>query len=175
MKNFTIPECQAGFIDLSSVFYLYNHDKNRLLSFLRKFEYIVQKEKFLVFAFLRQDLLGNEILYTLHKAVIISEIDRDNSSPEERFAEPSGIYPASILTKPGSGKLELDDRFEFTIQEGFKIKSNNGHNQTKGSYSHSELPVLNPKIDRPSSFEAKILVEDSDRDSDDEMEADSNF
>lgn len=171
LKDFIIPDCQAGFFDLSSLFYLYNFDKNRLLLFLRNFESILQKKQCPVFAFLRQDLLGNEILYTLHKAVIISDIDRNNSSPEERFAEPNGIYPASILTKPGSGKLELDDRFEFTIQEGFKNKIN-GRNQTKGSDSHSELSVSNINF---ASIEAKILVEDSDRDSEDEMEADSNF
>ena len=140
---------------------------------------MMQKKQYPFFAFLRSDLLGNELLYTLPKALIISEVSQDNLSPEERFAEPNIIYPVSVLTKPGSGKLELDDRFEFTIQEGFKVKTADFKQAAEILSSQSKMPIstfnLESKKSRTDVFEAKILVEDSDRDSEDEMEADSNF
>ena len=181
LMNLIVSDCQAAFMDLTVAFYLFELDKSALISFLLKLESKLQKTQYPVFAFLRHDILGNDLLYNFSKAVIISESNHSNSFSEERFAESSCNYPVSILTRPGSGKLELNDQFEFNIQDGFKIKINSITKKEAyiSSSSHYSMPIstfnLDSKKDQPDSTNAKILVEDSDRDSDDEMEADSNF
>lgn len=173
-----IPDCQAAFFDLSSISYLIYDENYSLSSYLRNFELLMQKKKYPVFAFLRSDLLKNELLYIVHKAIIFSDFDSEKKLIEEKFADSKSSYTVSVLNKPGSGKLELDDRFEFSSQNGFKIRKDNANNLSKAeSNILPSIPSFNisSSNDQMSSFQATILVEDSDRDSEDEMDADSNF
>lgn len=175
--NFSNPQqANAAFFDITTVIYLHNFSKSNVLNYLRKIDAVLQKQKVPVFLFLRNSLLCNEYLYLIHKAVIISNTE-SNISSEERFAEPSDLFAVSILSKPGSGKLEIDDRFEFCVSNGFILKkiapiilsSSASNPLSTFNINHKNTGNIS------NDTEARILVEDSDRDSEDEMEADSNF
>lgn len=171
-----LQQASVAFFDLTSLIYHHNFSKSSVLTLLRKIESAIQKQKIPVFASLRNNLLCNEYLYLIQKAVIFSDIET-SVSPEERFSESPNVLSVSILSRPGSGKLEIDDRFEFCISNGFTYKKLNPTSVVLGS----ACPVSTFNLDRKptgentANSEAKILVEDSDRDSEDEMEADSNF
>ena len=149
------------------------------MAILCKIESTVFKKQIPIFASIRNTLLCNEYLYLISKAVILSESECKIGS-EERFAEPTSLIHVSILSKPGSGKLEVDDRFEFNISEGFKIRTikNNAINLDE-SLSFRPISTFNMERKNPGEnvkfSDAKIFVEDSDRDSDNEMEADADF
>ncbi len=170
-----IPHCQVALVDLTKLIYLNNFETKHVISSLRKIESILQKRQLPVFLCIRNDLLSNDYFFSISKSVIITGNEKC-STFEERFIEHHESYSVSILTKPGSGKTELDDRFEFTFADGFKFKkqNNNGLNSFDSDLTQSKAPLSTFKSD-PSLSEARILVEDSDRDSEDEMEADSNF
>lgn len=148
------------------------------MAILRKIESSILKKQIPVFASLRNTLLCNEYLYLISKAVIISDAESTIVS-EERFAEHRSSIHVSILSKPGSGKLEVDDRFEFNFSEGFKIRAikNKAHNFDETT----SRPIFTFSMEQKNPSEqvkftgAKIFVEDSDRDSDNEMEADADF
>lgn len=148
------------------------------MAILRKIESSILKKQIIVFASLRNTLLCNEYLYLISKAVILSESESEIVS-EERFAEPSSSINVSILSKPGSGKLEVDDRFEFDFYEGFKIRTVKSKALNLGETPGRPSSTFNMERKNPNEHvkftDAKIFVEDSDRDSDNEMEADADF
>ena len=152
-------------------------EKSQVMSLLRGIENLILKRQVPIFASIRIDLLSNEYLYHVSKSIILSE-NKSNLTLEERFIESNEPHLVSILTKPGSGKLELDDRYEFTISDGFAIKKTEA-NTCDLSPSHSNVPastfILDSKKYQPNSSETMIVVEDSDIDSEGEMDADSNF
>lgn len=167
-SNFQLDS--AAFFDLSAVVYFHNFSKCTVLDLLRTIDALAQKRKIPIFAFLRNSMLCNEYFYLIHKAIIITSTESKVAS-EERFTEPSDIFPVSILSKSGSSKLEIDDRFEFSISNGFVLKK---FETIKFSGSDFDSDCKNVG-NLGNNTEARILVEDSDRDSEDEMEADSNF
>lgn len=174
-----VPQCQAFFFNMNKLIYLNNFEKLICISALRKLDTIAQKSRNPVFACIRQDLVSNEYLFYISKAIIISK-DENISVLEEKFTEHSDPYLVSILTRPSSGRLEIDDRFEFTISDGLKVKRMNTTilNLNESTLSESKTSGLKFNLGTKTEIyvpDALILIEDSDRDSEDEMEADSNF
>lgn len=181
LNSLDISLHQSVYFDLSKLLYTKNFEKSSILKCLRKIETVFQKEQVPIFASISENLLCNDYLYLISKAIIVSSINAKTCF-EERFSEPNTPFTVSILSKPGSGKLEIDDRFEFRIHEGFKIKTVvNKASDLDNSSSKSNLPISTFKLERMNSeeqrniSEAKIFVEDSDRDSENEMEADADF
>lgn len=181
MNSFDIDNHQSVFFDFSKLIYAKNFEKSDTLKCIRKIENIFQKKKVPIFASIRDNLLCNEYFYVISKAIIISPTE-SKISFEERFAEPNNLFSVSILSKPGSGKLEVDDRFEFSISEGFRIKTiQNKISNCDDGLSKANVPISTFNMERKKTneqtngSEAKIFVEDSDRDSENEMEADADF
>lgn len=172
--TFEIPQCQVAFLDLTKIIYLKNFVNRDIISIIKKIESLIQKRQVPLYAFIRNDLLCNDYFYNVTKAVIISKNENFHTT-EERFTEYNQTYSVSILTRPSSGKIELEDRFEFSTAAGFMPKKSN----TTTLSSQNIIPMSTFNLDKkgPQSnlSKATIVVEDSDRDSEDEMEADSNF
>lgn len=172
LNSLNLSLYQAAFFDLSKLIYSKNLDKIEVSLVLRKFGILLQKNHFPVIALVRSDLLNNEHLYLISKAVIISDI-KYNDRTEERFADSNIIYVTSILSKSGSGKLEIDDNFEFYLAGGFRRKKIESLNLL--SNVQASISILNNFENHCKTSVAMIVVEDSDRDSEDEMTADLNF
>lgn len=181
LNSLDISLHQSVYFDMNKLIYTKSFEKSSTLKCLRKIEAIFQKKQVPIFASISDNLLCNDYLYLISKAIIISSID-SKTSPEERFSEPNTSFLVSILSKPGSGKLEIDDRFEFSIHEGIKFKSvaNKASDSDNASFkSNVPISTFNMERKKPDDHknisEAKIFVEDSDRDSENEMEADADF
>ena len=181
LDQLDLSQFQSVYFDFTKLIYIKNFEKDSALNSLRKIEAMIQKKQVPVFALIRDDLLCNEYLYVTSKAVIISALE-SKICAEERFAEPNTPFPVSILSKPGSGKLEIDDRFEFSINEGFKIrKVQNKTSRIDDTSSSPNFPTSTFNMERKkvndqgNISEAIVFVEDSDRDSENEMEADADF
>ena len=172
MNSLNLSPYQAAFFDLTKLIYSKNSDKIDVSLVLRKFGILLQQNHFPVVDLVRSDLLSNEHLYLISKAVIISDI-KDNDKTEERFADSNIFYNTSILSKSRSGKLEIDDNFEFNLTGGFRRKKIESLNLL----SNVQAPInnLNNFENHCKTSVAMIVVEDSDRDSEDEMAADLNF
>ena len=176
LNSFAIGHHQSVYFDMSKLIYAQSFEKSETLKCLRKIEAIFQKKHVPIFASIRDDLLCNDYLYLISKAIVISPLE-SKISFEERFAEPNTRFTVSIISKPGSGKLEVDDRFEFSVSGGFRIKTveNKKVNSDDTLSRNDPISTFNMERKKPNISEAKIFVEDSDRDSDNEMEADADF
>jgi hypothetical protein len=176
LNSLDISHNQCVYFDMSKLIYNKNFEKSLIVQCLRKIEAIFQKKQVPIFASIRDNLLCNDYLYLISKAIIISSIDY-KTSIEERFSEPNIPFNVSIISKPGSGKLEVDDRFEFSTSEGFKIKNfaKTGCDSDIISSKSCFNMELKKSDEQTNISEAKIFVEDSDRDSENEMEADADF
>lgn len=176
LNSFDIGHHQSVYFDMTKLIYAQNFEKISTLKCLRKVEIIFQKKHVPIFASIRDNLLSNDYLYLVSKAIIISPKE-SKICFEERFAEYNTPFNVSILSKPGSGKLEVDDRFEFSVSEGFRIKSVEYETlSSDGALSRNDpISTFSAEFKNPNISEAKIFVEDSDRDSDDEMDADADF
>lgn len=183
-NNLNLPSFSlfhAAFFDLTRLIYCKNLKKIKLLHFLRQINILFEKIHLPVIALIRTDLMDNEFMFLFPKAVIIS--DRNYyDRPEERFSDSIDYYSSSILSKSGSGKLEIDDGFEFNITQGFRHKKfDNQYNiMTEDSFNRlsdtqTSISIFKKSEKRCKFSESLIVIEDSDRDSGDEMEADSNF
>ena len=162
-------EPSATLFDLTKEFYLNGFNITETMLLIRKLDSIASEKKIHLVLALRQDLLSNQFLYLVPRVLQFFSPDTVGV-PEEMFSRSNKSYPVSLMAKAGSSRLEVEDRLEFTLQNGFAFKAGTAKPVMKNSQSSVDVDMSNT-----ASGEAIILVEDSDRDSEDEMEADADF
>lgn len=145
--------------------YLNGFDINNTIKLIKNLEKLSNERNVHTLIAIRHDLLSNE--YMLHvPRVLAVHPDTEGTGNEEQFSRMSKSYPVSFMYKAGSSKLEVEDRLHYSLREGFAFKIDSKLQAIQSSNDFGEMS--------PSS-EAIILVEDSDRDSEGEMEADADF
>lgn len=165
-------------IDLTREMYAENMNIDALTYRVRKVNQLANERKLLVFASIRSDLMRNELLYISQKAVQIASPEMSTDAEEHAF-DSSLAFPVSTLTKSGASRLEIDDRHEFSQRNGFSLRKK--HSPRLESRDTPGVPTTTFKLD----FEATgrisdagvpmIIVEDSDADSEDDLDADLDF
>lgn len=164
-------EPAAMLFDLTTEFYLNGFNVSETMLLIRKLDAITAAKRVHLVLALRRDLLSNEFLYLVPR--VLQFFAPDNSGgQEEMFSRCSKTYPVILMAKAGSSRLEVEDRLEFTLQNGFAFKSGTSKPVMKASQSSVDVEMSSTG---GAGGEALILVEDSDRDSEDEMEADADF
>lgn len=160
----------AILLDLSKIFYFLDGRDTDMFNTMKKLNDYFSKSSIPVFGFLRNELMRNEYLILTHKLMIFS----GSSVSEEKFSCFNDSVPVSIFCKSSSGKFEIDDRFEFNVLIGFMAAV-----KKADPVVTTQVPVSTFNLDysktRNNENNAMILVEDSDRDSENELEADSDF
>lgn len=163
-ESFFSSSIRSAFFDLTKLIYSKNLNRNVVMNTLRKFDFLCKTTKASAFASVRFDIFCNEFIYIVPKIIIISE-DASCNIIEEKWSESNMIYNVSVVSR-AAGKVEIDDRNEFGTKIGFRSRAGILNHHT----SSNNIPEKRVKVSEPL-----ILIEDSDRDSDDDLDADSNF
>lgn len=155
--------------DLTHSIYQNDFKLEKILQLVKLLEKISNEKRVHVFLAIRFDLLSNEYLYLVPRVLAIHP-DSTVVGNEELISRLPKTYPVSFMYKATSSKLEIENRLLFSLTSGFCFKSESGGKVLQPvSNADSEMNLNIPRN------EAMILVEDSDRDSEDEMEADADF
>ncbi len=152
--------------DLTHYAYLAGFNTQKMMQNIKILERLSVEKRAHVFLALRHDLLSNEYLYHIPRVLAIQP-DSLNAGNEEQFSRVSNNYSVLFMYKSSSSKLEVEDRLQFSLSSGFSFKA-------AGQQAKSPAPYFSAH-EMNHSNEAMILVEDSDRDSEGEMDADADF
>ncbi len=168
VKSFSFPEenQKVALFDLTHAALLNGFNITKMMHLLKSLESLALEMNLHLFLSLRHDLLSNEYLFYIPRVLAIQP-DSSTTSSEEQFSRNSKIYSVLFMYKASSSKLEVEDRLQFSLSSGFSFKTISNSIKTATHIPH--MTELN------DSSEAMILVEDSDRDSEGEMDADADF
>lgn len=136
------------------------------LYLLVKLSGCIEKKNLIICASLRNDFICNDFVYLVPRIILIeTENSIKTIESEYHFSEVSSHYNVSIMSKSGSSKLEIDERYSFSQSTGFELQKLSGKQSDPIEASGSNLQKKS----------ATIFVEDSDGDVEDDLDADSNF